>query len=583
MRVLTPRTLLAVCLLVAALVPVGGVLAQEVDWVMNRRIGPPPGFTGSGYSASGVLSASGDHNFDTYPEGLHHVNLVSQSNTSEYFLGIVNGAGMTVDWEVTVPTLLPVQVLATTLMSSPRGMLLAMPARSRQRLHFYDPAIQQFVASLPLPSPPSPGLPAPYGTDGLMFAGDVDGDGFEDLYAQFSATDPITQQYFVVMCLVDGASLQYSWVQYLASAIPVLARRSPLFADPWQDLDHDGITDVLIATNGSIGSSVMALSGRDGSVLWEVVRPAEALMSWSYLSDLNGDGIREVGTVTGVDWNSPAAGRLPGSIRVLDGASGALLWDNPYGNLLPWLNTVGDLRTVEPSPHSMVGSGDHDRDGFADVVVDMYERADFLDRGYVMSWVFDGRTGAFLSREITAHTQYPWSSDPLQGGGSRSIEHAQSCPDLDGDGWPERAFLFVVSGSGYSNAFDLIILQRRTLRVGAQLHLGSAANYELDLPACGGLSYAVLFSGSFSPWPGGLRFGPWNVALGIDPVLLASSQEPALSGVLGPSGLAQGTFPMSSDARLLGRTLFSRAVVFDAAAPGGVRTLSSLEYSVVVP
>ncbi|MEP0547853.1 MAG: PQQ-binding-like beta-propeller repeat protein [Rhodothermales bacterium] len=100
------------------------------------------------------------------------------------------------------------------------------------------------------------------------------------------------------------------------------------------DLDGDGTPDVIFSTDGG-NDHVFALSGVDGSVIWEVGSETDPFLA-SYYSvsarfDVTGDGVPDVATGTGT-----ASAQSPNPFnnrRVygLDGATGEELWSRTPG------------------------------------------------------------------------------------------------------------------------------------------------------------------------------------------------------------------------------------------------------------
>jgi hypothetical protein len=101
---------------------------------------------------------------------------------------------------------------------------------------------------------------------------------------------------------------------------------TPRFAD----LNGDGVPDVVM---GGREGALSALSGRDGSVLWQVNPGAVAdtpnpynFFTPALTSDLDGDGVPElVVTYGGDDLRLPQEPRDPGYVVVLSGADGRVL------------------------------------------------------------------------------------------------------------------------------------------------------------------------------------------------------------------------------------------------------------------
>lgn len=92
------------------------------------------------------------------------------------------------------------------------------------------------------------------------------------------------------------------------------------------DLNGDGYNDVVVGTTGS-DRSVRAYSGRTGELLWQFNTNIYGNGGWVYQvdarMDFNGDGVPDVVAATGDDLN----GQGPKRIFLIDGATGVMIWE----------------------------------------------------------------------------------------------------------------------------------------------------------------------------------------------------------------------------------------------------------------
>ena len=149
-------------------------------------------------------------------------------------------------------------------------------------------------------------------------AGDLDGDGLEDLWVQ---------------SLKPRSGLMHA-VSWKSPGEPIFTFHTPSYPNgdllvlAGRDLNKDGTPDVLICEQTAIISKQFkAHSGKDGKLLWKSHvndRGGAARMSWDWLEDVTGDGVSDF--VISI-FDSELHGPLwEGILVALDGASGEELW-----------------------------------------------------------------------------------------------------------------------------------------------------------------------------------------------------------------------------------------------------------------
>jgi len=184
-------------------------------------------------------------------------------------------------------------------------------------------------------------------------AGDVDGDGVDDL---------IVQNYQLDLFMYSGQTggLLYS--------LPIFLLTS---SDGCGDVNGDGFDDFVVGTDiecsgwlGAPPGQVTVRSDPTGSVLYQLTAPAGSLgfgYSVSGTGDLDGDGIGDL--VVG----APGGGNLgscgTGQAYIYSGASGTLLYQ-----------LSGSISGTRYG-YSVSGAGDVNRDGFQDIIVGEYAGA----------------------------------------------------------------------------------------------------------------------------------------------------------------------------------------------------------------
>jgi len=138
------------------------------------------------------------------------------------------------------------------------------------------------------------------------------------------------------------------------------------------DVDGDGCADVAVGGANANGGTVVILSGRDGSILTVGRPPSGWRVGWinAPVGDIDGDGVPDIGSVTGGDL-----------AVVMSGRTGAVIWS--------WL-LPGDPFT------SIAGDIDLDRDGVVDIVIGSGINLAVNRAGRVYG--FSGRDGTELFR-----------------------------------------------------------------------------------------------------------------------------------------------------------------------------------------
>lgn len=201
-------------------------------------------------------------------------------------------------------------------------------------------------------------------SDGIDSAGDVNGDGFDDIIAGAARADPNGSQsgYAKVYSGFDGSVLHTfegtSANDFLGDAVGGAG-----------DVDGDGYDDVIVAApyddiSGTNSGRVFVYSGLTGTLLHEF--PGNAANNWFGASvagagDVNGDGYDDV--FVGAPQN---AKNDPGFARVFSGLDGSTIRTFKGDNNNDRFYVVGRSGNTSWGGG---GHGDFDQDGFADLIV----------------------------------------------------------------------------------------------------------------------------------------------------------------------------------------------------------------------
>ena len=213
------------------------------------------------------------------------------------------------------------------------------------------PASGQTITHVPLYTfdPDSTNVQSRSGV-GSAGAGDVNGDGFDDLIVGTTGvSDGFASGSARVFSGIDGSAL-YTFVGDSTSGAFGASVNGA------GDVNGDGFDDLIVGDVSGNGS-VWVYSGVNGSVLYnfdgDLTHHAFG-GSVSGAGDVNGDGFDDL--IVG-DQNSSSNGILSGNARVYSGANGSLLY-----------NFDGDS-VLEEFGRSVSGAGDVNGDGFDDLIV----------------------------------------------------------------------------------------------------------------------------------------------------------------------------------------------------------------------
>jgi len=263
-------------------------------------------------------------------------------------------------------------------------------------------------------------LDGPAAADELGFsvsgAGDVDGDGFDDLIVGAVCANPagipVAGSAFVFSG-ADGSQL----FRFDGSAFDDHMGISVSGAG---DVDGDGLADLIVgaylADPNGLGNagSAFVFSGADGSMLFRFDGSAASDhmgISVSGAGDVDGDGLADL--IVGASGADPAGTSVAGSAFVFSGADGSQLFrfDGQTPNSI-----LG---------HSVSGAGDVDGDGFDDLIVGALGASPGGISGAGSAFVFSGADGSQLFR-------FDGSAADDHLGGSVS-----GAGDVDGDGFAD--------------------------------------------------------------------------------------------------------------------------------------------------
>lgn len=456
----------------------------------------------------------------------------------------------------------------TSVLQSPQGLLMTVV--NQPQLMVANLSTSQLQTRVDPPLPGGGLLPLAQ-WDSLHNAGDINQDGFDDLLYYGHPSPGL--QWGTYIGLLDGATFQSLWQIYLPDGwLP-----TPIFPTEigeWQDIDGDLIPDLVIGNTlwylqtTQLEGYVAALSGLDGTIIWENLNQALIGGSGKLGGDLTGDGTGEVFVAGEGD-----------EIELIDGSNGLSLWNKSLQDFLPWVPFgFVPYRFDHPplfGPIDSAGSVDE-----IYIPVLGYFSGEVFQHQYIFT--LDPITGAILRMDSLPYSFAPWAPDTI---GALRMPALQYLGDIDRDGLPEIAR--AVNTPSYSPpnwpgwADSNIVMGQETLRFPAQLPLQGSHTVDIAIPGAAGRSGHLLLSNDFHREEGFTPDG-WRSGL-VSNALLKWSKRKGIGVALDASGNGQVTFQLPNQPALIGQTIYARFMVPDVASPGSVWTMSSLGSGEVVP
>ena len=453
-------------------------------------------------------------------------------------------------------------------------VFVAQDVQRNPDLRVWDFDTHEFLGWIDHPPPP-PGKNPINGFQFIQTAGDVDGDGWDDLFFQSwtSANEGVAG-------CISGRLNKALWMHYVADG-DNSSRVMPLMPGTPQDLNGDGVGDFIAGfLRGRVSTprqTIIALSGIDGAVIWESdLSIADVGRQAIICHDLDGDSVQDV-----VSMEAPSGffGWM-GDLTAISGRTGQTIWSTDcsfIGNYAPGALDWGGNGVLMTSP-SPDGSG-------IDLVLGC--RHYYQSVGTESFWVaLDAQTGTSDQLiDYDVPTLEPWHSEPVPAWLWSLIQTG----DYDGDGFQEIATQAELVSEDRSvstiTPVALVILGQRTLFGPDAPSLGSSEDFHIALPTLAGARAQLVFSGSFAPRGDARAYTPddWPTALGQGWLIQRTSNHPSLQETLDVNGQATITVTIPSNSALVGNTIYARGLIEDPVQPGVIRTQTSLHWMTIQP
>jgi hypothetical protein len=251
-------------------------------------------------------------------------------------------------------------------------------------------------------------------------AGDLDGDGLDDIIVIESEYDETADTTTAKVIAKIGKTGMPLWEESVNAAGE---DNSDIFAVQTDDLDGDGLTDIIViesiydGATDTITARVIAKKGNTGTRIWEESVNANGKDNCNIdaksAGDLNGDGLGDVIVIESV-YDSVANATTAKVIATL-GNTGTYIWEET-------VNANGkDNCDIDAK-----NAGDLDGDGFNDIIV--------IESTY--NGATDTTTARVIAKKGNTGTRI-WEESVNANGKDNCDIDAERAGDLDGDGFDD--------------------------------------------------------------------------------------------------------------------------------------------------
>lgn len=415
---------------------------------------------------------------------------------------------------------------------------------------------------------PGNGIPDAGLHDSIWWAGDVTGDGWDDLY--FTSSSRSGSSRWRHYGLLDGESRAIIWSRTFDRGGNHQQVTFHGASEP-PDLNGDGIADLVGCFDVFQGSrwdnTLVALSGTDGALLWEVVQNLPiGVGGCTVCPDINGDAIADF--IVGVylsSKNSPV-------LQVHSGVDGSVIRSNGIDELVSQIGGRFELMPGIDSARMWA-----EQSTAVDGAVDIFVSVRVIEAGVIRFAILqiDGESGNVVGVNRGPLSLAPWHSQP---NADTYSEVYTPLGDIDGDGLIEIGRMCWLPSDpqfGLARTFGYSILSRQTLWASPAVNAGMGLSVSANVPSGAGCTVRIVGSLGFELSRGdGWIVDGWNSHLCEDALLMESVVHPGSSGALDSRGRWSGNLALPARLASLGREVWLRGVILEAG--GKVKTMTNL-------
>lgn len=558
----------------------------EREWVIQDVLIPSPVIPGTERGWGGGMNL-GDHDFDQRSDFMLFGTTLWPSGHNPWYL---NSSTYHQSYGAEAPFVFPFDSVTgrftpishwreprTAFLNSSSGLRVASHDNSNFLIAIFDWHTKQQIGHVAPPAPhPTWGQITRWA--GIFWAGDINQDGFDDLFLEAYAAGGVR-----VLGMIDGQTLTVPWTYHDPGAYSDYFPSLSSGLGPPSDLDGDGSADFVTTysqfrmPSGQFESVQLALSGLDGHVIWRnSLLDAVTIGGNASGKDITGDGIPDFFWAN-VDYSG--FGHSRDVVQLTDGSSGQPVWNQSW-HYLDHLFPPSQYSYIHHDPSFFTpAAGDSGSNDLCQVI-----GVENNSSGQAIWGVahLDPMQGTLASFQEFPANMLPWFPEPANTNAAQQFFSLLG--DIDRDGFVELFHSAETAEFDDPNIPGLpapgMFYSQKTLFTSDTVSLGYAMQPTVSIPTASHRPCTLLLSTAFDKM-GGLMIGEWRTHLAPSRLLQYSLANRPWSLTLDANGEGSFFITVPPKPGLLGRTIYSRAVVQEALGSQEIWTLSTLGQTII--